>query len=690
MDPTTGNELLGRLEALRVLPDDFQHARAQFVERSGSGDITSLLARLHQAQWLTSYQLSKIDVQAWPELVVASYRLLEPLAEEAFGSVYRAEHVYLRRAVVVRLVSKTAAEFVALSRHLRAAADLDERVIVPAVDIGRVPFNEGAEPGTFIVSPWIAGQDLRELVNREGPAPLQRVAALHLPVVQALRKAHASGLTHGSFGPSKVRVDADDRVWLVDFGAAATAVPAAANETTALRDDVRGLGLSLFWCLSGRLPDALGDMTDWCSDVPPALANLIQRALRGEALALADFENQLGPLAATPRSRPAPSMYGDVALAFSPTSSLELSAKRRLLIVDDQPFVRSFCRIALEQQGHLCDEAEDGPAALASFGKQPYDLVLLDIDMPVMSGWQVCRELRRLPGRPHLKIVLFSGRASPDDLAKMMLAGADDYLTKPFTPVQLASRVEAALELQQAQARMDRLNRDLLTVNHELETHLSARDSDLIEARNALVLALAKLAESRDNDTGAHLQRLQVYSRRLAEEALGCPALSGQLDGHFVDMLACCAPLHDIGKVGLPDFILQKPGPLSPEERKLMQTHTVIGAETLREVARRHGFALAFLRMSIDIARHHHERYDGEGYPDRLKGESIPLAARIVTVCDVYDALRSKRVYKAAMPHPEVVSAIVAGAGTQFDPGLIDCFRRCADDFERIFDEFRD
>jgi putative two-component system response regulator len=302
----------------------------------------------------------------------------------------------------------------------------------------------------------------------------------------------------------------------------------------------------------------------------------------------------------------------------------------------------------------------------------------------------VCREMRGLASRPHLKVLLFSGRAHPDDLAKMMLAGADDYLTKPFTPVQLASRVEAALQLQQAQERMDRLNRDLLTVNSELEKHVSDRDSDLIEARNALVLALAKLAESRDNDTGAHLQRLQVYSRRLAEQALGSPVFAGQIDQHFIDMIACCAPLHDIGKVGLPDGILRKPGPLSPEERLLMQTHTIIGADTLQEVARRHGFALAFLRMSIDIARHHHERFDGEGYPDRLKGDSIPLAARIVTICDVYDALRSPRVYKPALPHAEVVEQIERGAGTQFDVALVECFQHCASDFDRIYEELRD
>jgi response regulator RpfG family c-di-GMP phosphodiesterase len=155
-------------------------------------------------------------------------------------------------------------------------------------------------------------------------------------------------------------------------------------------------------------------------------------------------------------------------------------------------------------------------------------------------------------------------------------------------------------------------------------------------------------------------------------------------------MLACCAPLHDIGKVGLPDHVLLKPTKLDEEERLLMQTHTVIGAETLTRVAEEHGFALAFLQMSIDITRHHHERFDGGGYPDHLSGEAIPLSARIVAVCDVYDALRSRRVYKPPLSHASVADYIRQGAGTHFDPFLVECFETCAKDFERMYDELRD
>lgn len=358
---------------------------------------------------------------------------------------------------------------------------------------------------------------------------------------------------------------------------------------------------------------------------------------------------------------------------------------RRILIVDDEQAIRHFSRLALEGDGLPCDEAANGALAVQAYLKQHYDLVLCDIDMPEMNGVEVCRRLRKDPRDPNLKIIMFSGRTNPDDLAQLLLEGADDYLMKPFTPFQLQARVHSALRLKTAQERSDLLNRNLLVVNHELEKQLNARDGSLIEARNAFSLALAKLAHLRDNDTGEHLMRIQTFSRRLAEETRKSPAFA--VDDNFVDMLTLCAPLHDIGKIGLSDDILCKPGKLSPDERLAMQRHTTIGAEKLQEVADQHGFALAFLRMSIDIARHHHERFDGKGYPDGLIGTEIPLAARMVTICDVYDALRSPRVYKPAFTHATAVKMMSEEPGGQFDPALFSIFLRCGDDFEQIYDK---
>jgi response regulator RpfG family c-di-GMP phosphodiesterase len=282
---------------------------------------------------------------------------------------------------------------------------------------------------------------------------------------------------------------------------------------------------------------------------------------------------------------------------------------------------------------------------------------------------------------------MMSGRASPDELASIMNAGADDYLVKPPTITQLRARVRAALRLKAAQDRSDRLNRDLLALNHDLESALHSRDSDLVHARNALVLALAEIVNYRDTETGSHLLRLQHYCSSLSEEARQMPSFGTQVDRHFVEMLGCCAPLHDIGKVGLPDHILLKPGKLSDDERKIMQTHTTMGAETLEKVARKHGFARSFLQMGIEVARHHHERFDGRGYPDQLAGDSIPLSARIVAIADVYDALRSARVYKPAFSHERTVQIMIHESPGHFDPALLDIFSRCAFDFDRIHRE---
>jgi response regulator RpfG family c-di-GMP phosphodiesterase len=356
----------------------------------------------------------------------------------------------------------------------------------------------------------------------------------------------------------------------------------------------------------------------------------------------------------------------------------------RVLVVDDEDMMRTFCVHMLQADGLACDDAASGEEALEAARANRYDLILLDVNLPGKSGKEVCEELRSSPPTPHLKIILCSGN-SGDEMAQMLAAGADDFVTKPFSVTQLLARVRAALRLKDAQDRTDLLNRDLLRFNQELERTLNVREGDLIHARNALALALARLVAYRDAETGSHLLRLQRYSRCLAEEAGSSPAFAAQIDPAFIELLECCAPLHDIGKVGLPDYILLKPGKLDSNERVLMQTHTTIGAETLQEVARQHGFALAFLQMAADIARHHHERYDGHGYPDRLTADNIPLSARLVAVGDVYDALRSRRIYKPALSHAATLQVMSESFAGQFDPALQPVLQRCAPQFDRIF-----
>lgn len=213
---------------------------------------------------------------------------------------------------------------------------------------------------------------------------------------------------------------------------------------------------------------------------------------------------------------------------------------------------------------------------------------------------------------------------------------------------------------------------------------------DLVQIRNGLVRALTKLVERREGAISAHLNRMERYTRTLAEDAASLPPLAGQIGPSFIDLLACCAPLHDIGKVGLPDNILLKPGKLDADERLLMQTHTTIGSDTLRAVIEEHGEAVAFLQMAADIARHHHEHFDGTGYPDMLAGTCIPLSARLVAIADVYDALRSRRSYKPALSHAATLQVMTQVCRGQFDPHLLLAFKRCASRWERIYQEMQD
>jgi response regulator RpfG family c-di-GMP phosphodiesterase len=572
---------------------------------------------------------------------------------------------------------------------------------------------------------FVPGENLDEYVRLRGPLPVAQACNLIHQIASALAETHRFNLVHRDIKPSNILATAEEQAKLLDFGLsrhlptrqtqAGTVLgtidfmaPEQARDasTVDIRADLYSLGGTLYWCLTGQLPFStkgteMEVLIRRLTQQPPSLRSVMPNLPAGLDAVVARM------MALRPEDRYAtPNEVMHALLPFlRPDSSLNLLSRqpapsrmfrqsasvhaagarvRRVLIVDDESSIRMLCREVIKGSGVQCDEATNGEEALEKIAEEPPDLVLVDVNMPKLCGTDLLHRLRANPPVPNLKVIMFSGQASSDEMAEMMIAGADDYLTKPFSIPQLIGRVQTALRLKEAQDRSDRLNQQMLAVNAELERSLNARNSDLADVRTALVLGLVRLMHLRENDSGQRLERMQRYCRCLAEEASDMPNFIGQIDLAFMDMLTCCAPLHDIGKVGLPDHILLKPGKLASEERILMQAHTTMASETLADLARQYGSARAFLQMASDITRHHHERYDGTGYPDRLVGNAIPLAARIVSVADVYDALRCRRSYKPALSHVAAVQLMTESTG-QFDPALMQAFQRCAERFEQIF-----
>ncbi len=346
--------------------------------------------------------------------------------------------------------------------------------------------------------------------------------------------------------------------------------------------------------------------------------------------------------------------------------------KRRILIVDDSPVNVDILVELLEDEFELAT-AETGEDALRQLPSFAPDIVLLDIMMPGIDGYETCRRIKAGPLGPFTQVILVSGKGSTEERLEGYQAGADDYIVKPFDHDELLAKLAVQLRLREAVEKLWKANAQIRTFNEHLEQLVQARTAEIIATRDLLIFSLAQLADSRDPETGDHLERIRHYSRIIADELMRRGPYTDRIDERFIENLYRSSPLHDIGKVGIPDSILLKPGRLTKEEFEVMKTHTVIGHKALTETMSRNQMG-AFLQMAADIARHHHEKWDGRGYPDGLADEDIPLPARIVAVADVFDALTSYRIYKPAWDLDKAKNLIETEAGKHFDPAVAQAF----------------
>lgn len=359
----------------------------------------------------------------------------------------------------------------------------------------------------------------------------------------------------------------------------------------------------------------------------------------------------------------------------------------KILIVDDSQ-VNIDILVELLADRFELETALGGRECLEKMPVFKPDLVLLDVMMPDLDGYETCRRIKEGPAGRFTQVIMVTGRASSEGRLKGYGVGADDYLVKPFNHDELLAKVNIHMRLHNSMTEIWTANSKIREFNRELEHVVSERTTEVLATRDIAVFALAKLAESRDPETGEHLERIRNYSRILAEELSQNGPYKSDIDSQFVENVYRSSPLHDIGKVGVPDAILLKPGRLTVAEFEIMKSHTTIGAEALREALKR-GSSGQFFQMAIDIAQHHHERFDGSGYPSGLSGANIPLSARIVALADVFDALTSPRVYKQAID-PEIAKTMIEQeSGSHFDPVVVEAFLSRFDDFKRILESDR-
>ncbi len=354
--------------------------------------------------------------------------------------------------------------------------------------------------------------------------------------------------------------------------------------------------------------------------------------------------------------------------------------RQRILVVDDERLNINVL-IGLLKSEHKIMIAKNGEQALRrSLSDPPPDLILLDIIMPGMDGYEVCRRLKADERTRDIPVIFVTAMGDVHDETKGLEIGAVDYITKPISPPIVKARVKTHLTLRRAREFLKHQNQIL-------ETTVTERTHELALTQDVTILCMASLAETRDNETGYHIRRTQHYVRVLAEQLRHLPKFNAFLTPETIELLFKSAPLHDIGKVGVPDSILQKPSRLTHEETEIMKRHTIYGRDAIQLAETQLG-STSFLRFAREITHSHHEKWDGTGYPQGLKGEAIPISGRLMTLADVYDALISERVYKSALSHEEARKSILAESGTHFDPDMVQAFDEISDTFREIAEEF--
>ncbi len=689
--------------------------------------IDELLHALHQRHLITRFQMEAIRKGNGHELLLGSYRLLDLLGHGGMGTVYRGEHITLRRQVAVKVMSRTSDGNERMVHRFyaeaRAVARLQHPNIVACFDAGR-----WEQPGPtptyrdYFVMELIPGQDLYTLVREKGPLTPHRACDLFRQVAEALAEAHRHGLIHRDIKPSNILVTPDWQAKVLDFGLARMPMRNVTEPGTLLgtigymapeqardprnvdgRADLFSLGASLYWALTGVEPypetgNPLQDLHRRLTTSPPPVHQL-RPEVPQEVSDLVARLMQTDPDQRFPSARAVASTLTGFCLwlpnttaALSHQATSCTSKRERILIVDDEDSIRLLMTQLLKDRYEL-REATDAESAYEELARFSPDLLVVDVNLPGWSGTELIAKVRSAGwDSDRLKVLLMSGMIPDEALGGLATTGADDFLAKPFKPSEFVSRVRALL-MRRAQSNGSESAQPTQRISNAwTQRQAPAKPASVPTLRHAapaeaLSLTFSRLLAETSLVSEGHWRRIIRYVRALAGAVVDQGEYTRLKDDAYLELLAAIAPIYDIGMVAIPRGLLIKPDRLSEEEIAVVQTHVTVGAEVMLSAAAKLGSELPFLPLAAEIVRHHHERWDGSGYPDMLKGHEIPLSARVVSLVSVYEALRSRRPYRPALSHTRAVKLLSQDLQSHFDPHLLAAFLEAAPRFEQIHSE---